>query len=101
MATNLYRQLSSSITRVSNRWVICTTTQLFQNQWLETKESQISDAKEKIHDQTEDERKPTSKDEEDGGDLVNKHTGEVDGPRRLEPTRYGDWENHEKYIQYS
>ncbi|CAA0830876.1 Unknown protein [Striga hermonthica] len=93
MACNLYRQFSSSITRVSNRRLICTTAQLFQNQRLETEGSQISDAKEKIHEQTEDEKKPAPDDEEEDGDeLVNKQTGEVGGPRGPEPTRYGDWE---------
>ena len=26
-------------------------------------------------------------------DLVNVQTGEINGPKSLEPTRYGDWEN--------
>ncbi|KAK1269312.1 hypothetical protein QJS04_geneDACA008187 [Acorus gramineus] len=30
--------------------------------------------------------------EEEDGEFVNKETGEVGGPRGLEPTRYGDWE---------
>ena len=32
--------------------------------------------------------------EEDGGDHVNKETGEVGGPKGPEPTRYGDWERN-------
>ncbi|XP_040380795.1 succinate dehydrogenase assembly factor 4, mitochondrial [Oryza brachyantha] len=30
--------------------------------------------------------------QEDGGEHVNKATGEIGGPRGPEPTRYGDWE---------
>ncbi|KAG6543022.1 hypothetical protein Mapa_015518 [Marchantia paleacea] len=30
--------------------------------------------------------------EGEGGEFVNEKTGEVGGPRGLEPTRYGDWE---------
>lgn len=30
--------------------------------------------------------------EDDGGEQVNKATGEIGGPRGPEPTRYGDWE---------
>lgn len=31
-------------------------------------------------------------DDDDGGEYVNRETGEVGGPRGPEPTRYGDWE---------
>ncbi|KAK4436224.1 Succinate dehydrogenase assembly factor 4, mitochondrial [Sesamum alatum] len=96
MASSMYRLLSSPIARSGNRRFIGTTVQLLQNPQAETKDSPVSDDKEKAHNQIEDGEKRVSKDEEnDGGDeFVNKQTGEVGGPRGPEPTRYGDWEKN-------
>jgi hypothetical protein len=33
-------------------------------------------------------------DDEDGGEYVNKETGEIGGPKGPEPTRFGDWERN-------
>lgn len=35
-----------------------------------------------------------SQNEEDGGEYVNKETGEIGGPKGPEPTRFGDWERN-------
>ncbi|XP_027359332.1 succinate dehydrogenase assembly factor 4, mitochondrial [Abrus precatorius] len=43
-----------------------------------------------LHDESERSLEPKEDDEDD--DDVNKETGEVGGPKGLEPTRYGDWE---------
>ncbi|KAL6500946.1 hypothetical protein OROHE_025143 [Orobanche hederae] len=101
MASNLYRVFSSPIVRSefsssSSRRLICTTAQLLQNHPRETKEPTISEEKEKIHNQIDDERVQASGDEEDEEDdeSVNKQTGEIGGPRGPEPTRYGDWEKN-------
>ncbi|KAL6526989.1 hypothetical protein OROGR_016079 [Orobanche gracilis] len=103
MASNLYRAFSSPIARTefsssSSRRLICTTAQLLQNHPREKKEPPISEEKEKIRNQIDDERVQASGDEEDGDEdeSVNKQTGEIGGPRGLEPTRYGDWEKNSR-----
>lgn len=39
-------------------------------------------------------------DDDDMGPRVNEETGEVNGPRGLEPTRYGDWERNGRCFDF-
>ncbi|PIN07148.1 hypothetical protein CDL12_20288 [Handroanthus impetiginosus] len=98
MSSNLCRLFSSPIARseFATRRFIGTTAQLLQNQLPATKESPISENREKIQNQIEEEAKHDSRTEDDDGDdvFVNKQTGEIGGPRGPEPTRYGDWEKN-------
>ncbi|CAN8251448.1 unnamed protein product [Cochlearia groenlandica] len=40
----------------------------------------------------EEEEEDEEEEGEGGGEIVNKETGEIGGPKGPEPTRYGDWE---------
>ncbi|MED6158102.1 hypothetical protein PIB30_029537 [Stylosanthes scabra] len=42
----------------------------------------------------EEEQEHNHDDDDEDGELVNKETGEVGGPKGPEPTRYGDWERN-------
>ncbi|KAL3643078.1 hypothetical protein CASFOL_013893 [Castilleja foliolosa] len=66
-----------------------------ENQLPKTKESPISENKEKIHNQIEDEKKqPQPSVDEEIDESVNKVTGEYGSPRGPEPTRYSAWEKN-------
>ena len=43
-------------------------------------------------EEKEEEEEAQKPDENEYGEFVNPKTGEVNGPRGPEPTRYGDWE---------
>lgn len=72
--------------------IFCSSTQGQQHREKEEEEedrevSTFSGNKQSSAEENED-------DEGEGGDHVNKLTGEVGGPRGPEPTRFGDWERN-------
>lgn len=77
------RSLSNSVTRL-----MCSATQQPQPHQESPNKEQTDAIKEDLETKEEDEG------EDEGGEHVNKATGEIGGPRGPEPTRFGDWERN-------
>ncbi|GAA0176411.1 hypothetical protein LIER_29411 [Lithospermum erythrorhizon] len=89
MSCNLSRAISGSIKRcrfsnLSERLINTTTSQ--------QPESNSKQGNKQVFDKS---LKENEKPDDDGDELdLNKHTGEIGGPKGPEPTRYGDWEKN-------
>ncbi|KAF5947548.1 hypothetical protein HYC85_013505 [Camellia sinensis] len=77
----------------SARRLICSSTQIQQEDQVNPKKLEEQESKIKEKMQNEKDNDNEDEDEDDDFDM-NKETGEIGGPRGPEPTRYGDWERN-------
>ncbi|KAH8487594.1 hypothetical protein H0E87_026246 [Populus deltoides] len=98
---------SSSSNTISKTWVIDTTpvrseytdriVKLATQQLPQENQDQETVKKQEQEEITH-QGSQNEEDDEDGGEYVNKETGEIGGPKGPEPTRFGDWERNAHII---
>ncbi|KAM7267436.1 hypothetical protein ACFE04_009602 [Oxalis oulophora] len=85
---------SPLLSNLTTRSFCCSTTKLRQEMHNSNKEEEpiVEDQNNVAQLQQNQDKK--AGEGESGGDFVNKETGKIGGPRRKEPTRFGDWERN-------